>query len=150
MNWLRIDDRFPDHPKSAALSDAAFRLWVTAACWSRAQATHGFVPRTQLRALTRHRTPNLLVRELIGSTVSSLHNVGLWEEVNGGWQFHDWVDYNPTGDERQETPRSQSEAASLAGKKSAQVRRERSGTAQPVRPNVPERLRTSRSRSQIS
>lgn len=134
MNWLRIDDGFPDHPKVAALSDAAFRLWVTAGCWSRRQATQGFVPRTQLRALTRHRTPNLLVAELTDSKVSSRYEAPLWEEVEGGWQFHDWDDFNPGTEKPAESPRSKSDAGRLGGQRSAETRRSKYGSASPKQP----------------
>jgi hypothetical protein len=50
-----------------------------------ANLTDGFVPRS---AMT-----------ILGATArdaSSLVKSGLWEMADGGWQFHDWLDYQPS------------------------------------------------------
>jgi hypothetical protein len=73
-----------------------------------------------------------LAKELVDARAGGIYKVGLWEIVDGGWLFHDWADYQP------ELPKlSRSEAASVAGKRSAQVRAEKHGTSQPVRVERP-------------
>ena len=140
MTWLKIDDAFEDHPKVSGLSDAAHRLWVRAACWCRKPAnahTNGFVPRGMLCDIYRNKLPQKslekLSQELVDSKGGGMFDEGLWEPMEGGWQFHDWEDYQPT--EEKPGTLSRKEAASIAGQRSAAVRRERFGTAQPNVPN---------------
>ena len=154
MTWLRIDDGREIHPKVASLSDSAHRLWSMAAGWCSRYRTNGFVPETMLAAAASNRySKRILVRlakELVEAKGGGLYKVGLWEPVEGGWQFHDWSDYNPTqrredesedaseslasGTESSRTssaPLSPTEKARLAGKASAEARKQRNGTAQP-------------------
>jgi len=134
MGWLKIDDGFESHPKVALLSDAAHRLWMRAACWCRSRSPSGFVPRSLLREISRNSAPvarlEKLAEELVEAKGGGLFEAGLWEPVEGGWLFHDWASYQPSKAE----PMSRQEAASLAGKRSAEARRERTGTAQPIKP----------------
>ena len=131
MSWLRIDDGFEDHPKVELLTDAAHRLWMRAACWCMKSAnshTGGFVPELLLDTIAKrsasHQRLLKLAQELVAATGGGLYSAGLWERVEGGWRFHDWHEY------RQQHS-SRSEAARLAGQRSAQARRERDGSAQP-------------------
>lgn len=93
MSWLRIDDRFPRHPRIAPLSDRAFRVHVTGMCYASEFLTDGHVP-----------TPpgeEKAVRELVRR--------GIWAPDDaGGYVIHDWADYNPSA----ETIRQQRKAAS--------------------------------------
>ena len=45
MSWLRIEGRMPNHRKMTALSDAAYRLHVTASCWSVEEQSDGLIPK---------------------------------------------------------------------------------------------------------
>lgn len=148
MTWLRIDDGKEIHPKVASLSDSAHRLWSMAAGWCSRYRTNGFVPETMLAAAASNRySKRILVRlanELVEAKAGGLYKVGLWEPVEGGWVFHDWHEYNPTLDrsdscgetftngQASDAPRSRSEAARIAGKASAEARRNRNGSAQPM------------------
>lgn len=93
MSWVKLDDGFPDHPKAAGLSDAAFRSYVTSLCYAARFLTDGFIPGAVARKMA---APKVLV-QLSGP---------LWEEVEGGYQIHDYLAYNPTKEqvlaERQE------------------------------------------------
>jgi hypothetical protein len=86
MVFFRVDDEFPDHPKVAGLPDAAIALWVQTGAWSARKLTDGFVPDGVATQYSRHRR----------RPVKALVDAGLWEPVSGGFQFHDWPDYNPT------------------------------------------------------
>ncbi len=143
MSWLKIDDAFEDHPKVEPLSHAAHRLWLRAACWCRKRDnshTNGFVPKALLPQISKHiatgRKLLALVDELVGATAGGMFTVGLWEEADGGWQFHDWHLYQPT-DAEPEGTLTREQAASIAGRASAAARRARTGTAQPVRSERP-------------
>lgn len=138
MSWLRIDDVFEDHAKVAPLSDAAHRLWMRAACWcKKAQNLHtnGFVPEVMLPTIARLPAPKArrLAQELVAAKGGGIFEHGLWEPKDGGWQFHDWAAYQPP-----EGPpaKSKSESGRIGGIRSAQVRKERNGTAQPPKQNA--------------
>ena len=88
MTWFKVDDGFWGHPKQTALPPGPVALWVRAGSWSGAQLTDGFVPAHMVTMLAgKKREADLLVA------------AGLWEEVDGGFQFHDWAKWQPTRDE---------------------------------------------------
>lgn len=85
MTYFAVDDRFYSHPKIRVAGGAARSLWVMAGSWSSAHLTDGFVPANMLRSFeARKRDADKLVE------------VGLWEVVDGGWQFHEWLVYQPS------------------------------------------------------
>lgn len=141
MSWLKIDDAFEDHGKVEPLSNDAHRLWMRAACWCRKPAnehTRGFVPKAMLRTIARNSASQSklekLARELENANAGGIYEHGLWEPVDGGWKFHDWDQYQP---EPEAMKLTRTEAARLAGLRSAEVRRERTGSAQPRTPERP-------------
>jgi hypothetical protein len=68
MTWVRIDDSFPNHPKIIGLSDGAFRLYITALCYSNAYLTDGIVPQKTIKKLSNSRH------------ISALIEANLWEK----------------------------------------------------------------------
>lgn len=84
MPWFKVDDTFALHPKAVA-AGASLVLWVRAGSWSAQQLTDGFVPEHMLTSLGGKR-----------SDARRLVDVGLWEEKDGGYLFHDWLDYQPS------------------------------------------------------
>lgn len=107
MTWFKVDDTFNQHSRVAALESGrhfaeAIALWTLAGSWSAQQLTEGFIPTQQLRRLVPFKA---------APAASELVRVGLWDEVDGGYQFHDWLDYQPTKDEV-ETKREKSKCRS--------------------------------------
>jgi hypothetical protein len=88
MPWVKLDDRFPSHRKIALLSDRAFRLHVSAICWCSENLTDGRIADRELTLLAKIRG--------IKTTAQQLADAGLWDRVDGGWQIHDYLDYNPS------------------------------------------------------
>jgi hypothetical protein len=84
MAYARLDDVFPEHPKIAALSDRAFRIHVQGICYSAKVLSDGFVPDRVAAGWSGAATRHLLVQS------------GLWDEVEGGYLIHDYLDYNPS------------------------------------------------------
>jgi hypothetical protein len=124
MSWLKVDDGFEDHPKVEPLSHEAHRLWVRAACWCRKPAnahTNGFVPEGLLEVIAKRMAPlrklKVYANELVNARAGGTKEHGLWEPREGGWQFHDWQDYQPADD-----PQKVSGARSEAGRKGAAAR----------------------------
>ncbi len=104
MTWFRIDDSFYDHPKVFDAPDCAVALWTRAGTWSARNLTDGFVPAKMPARLCDD--PDTAVRELVRR--------GLWIRTTGGFQFHDWTDFQPTA-ESVKTLRQQRSAAGRRG-----------------------------------
>lgn len=82
--WFKVDDQLATHPKAMRAGLAAMGLWVRAGSWSAQHGTDGRIPAYALSAL--------------GSTqkhADSLVKAGLWTTDTDGWQFSDWLDYQP-------------------------------------------------------
>lgn len=85
MAWGKIDDKLYSSPKWIQVSKGGKALWVSALSWCMAQLTDGAVTKQtcfMLGASTKD--------------ARSLVEAGLWEETPNGYQFHDWLDYQPS------------------------------------------------------
>lgn len=136
MSYARLDEGLPDHPKWAPLTDAAFRLAVRSICWARKPERQrkrpGFIPNAMLMNLAR-RTPAMAARmaEELVNAGKPMHEEGIWVPVDGGWLIHDFDDYGPATILEPVRATSKSEAGRLGGLRSAESRREASGSASP-------------------
>ena len=88
MSWIKIDDQFADHPKIVAAGPLAGWLNVCALCYCGRYLTDGFVSSRQVR--------KLIDVDDITPLVTALVTNGLWDEVEGGYQIHDYLQYNPS------------------------------------------------------
>lgn len=98
MPWARFEDRFPSNRKIRKLDDAAFRLYVSAICWSAENLTDGVVEVDDLPLVSDVKQPS--------DSVQTLVRLGLWEvrqpsDEGGseGWFIHDYFEYNPTAEQ---------------------------------------------------
>lgn len=105
MTWVRLDEAFPRHPKVAAAGPLGIAMQVTALCYCNQYLTDGFVPRSVAKSLLDFE--GLAFQrsgELIDGgfdvewhhIVQDLVEAKLWEEVEGGYQIHDYHDYQPS------------------------------------------------------
>lgn len=86
MSWVKLDDAFADHPKVMALGRdriVGLGLWTAAACYCARFLTDGFVPIAVTQGFGNERVLGRLV------------DVGLLTKQPGGYQLHDWLEYNP-------------------------------------------------------
>lgn len=85
--WFKVDDKLHDHRKVRRAGKSAMGVWVLAGSWCMFSETDGFVPDSVLARWGTKRDAQTLV------------DVGFWDraEKNGetGWQFHDWLKYQP-------------------------------------------------------
>lgn len=112
MTWARLDDGFDEHPKVVARSDRAFRAHVRGIVYCARNLTNGFVP--EAAAVQLRGRP----------AVDELVLAGLWEQVDGGYRIHDYLDYHPT------------RAKVLADREAARVRMNNLRSSRNVRANT--------------
>jgi hypothetical protein len=83
--WFKVDDGFAFHRKAIKAGNTALGLWVRAGSWCAHQLTDGQVPSEVL--------------PLLGGSVEdaeALVSAGFWQQIEGGYQFYGWHDYQPT------------------------------------------------------
>ena len=108
MAWARLNDGIFDHPKCIDAGEDATNLFVRSIVWCSKQLTDGRVPKAALRVLTQRRDAEALAAKLL--------EVGLWEERDGAWWVHDFLDYNPSRESVEGRRADVSAKRSAAGK----------------------------------
>lgn len=85
MAWFKVDDQLHSHPKARRAGLEAMGLWLVAGSHCMSYLTDGFVEEWFVLSW-----PNgaELAERLVGT--------GLWLRGDGGWQFHDWAEFQPT------------------------------------------------------
>lgn len=117
MSWFKVDDRLWTHPKWLATPPAARGLWVSAGSWCAMNGSDGRVTVAILRVLGHS----------VGQARALVHS-GLWREVDGGFEFHDWTEFQPLAAESQAKRAARAEAGRLGGIASGRSRREASAS----------------------
>lgn len=112
--WSKLDDGFPDHPKVVEAGPLASWLYVCGLCYCNRYLTDGFIPVGQVRRLADVADALMLADRLV--------EVGLWEEVEGGFAIHDFHDLNMTAEEAKERREEISRLRSEAGRRGANAR----------------------------
>jgi hypothetical protein len=84
MAWGRVDDSLAFHPKVMLAGNEAMGLWVRALSYSCQQLTDGYITDQMVTVMGGQMGSQALVE------------CGLWHEVEGGYQFNDWADYQPS------------------------------------------------------
>lgn len=114
MAWVKIDDRYAEHPKVVQAGPLGSAMFVAGLCYCNQYLTDGFIPRGKV--------PGLI--DLSGFPVTweqvarRLVEVGLWEETAGGYHVHDYEKYQPS----KEDVIREHQQKSNAGRKGAQAR----------------------------
>jgi hypothetical protein len=112
VTWVKLDDRFPTHPKMMGLTDRAFRAHVIGICYAAAHLTDGMVPPGIV--------PPRSSRELVAA--------GVWLVCPEGFLIHDYLDYNPSREQVREERRRAAERTAKSrrssGVTSPELRRE--------------------------
>jgi hypothetical protein len=129
---VRLDEEFPDHPKVAAAGPLAIAMQVAALCYCNRKLTDGFVPRGVARSLLDWEIvdkDDRVWRVAVHSgrrgvdvtcawVIDVLVSAGIWEEVPGGYQIHDFLAYQPSRVEVE----ARKEQTAEAGRKGGQAR----------------------------
>ena len=97
MTWVKIDDRAPEHPKLLKAGPLGLALWVAGLAYCNRNLTDGFIPLPKVEGLLSWSSiPGGIRAEAIAATLVS---AGLWQEVEGGYQTHDYLAYQPSREE---------------------------------------------------
>ena len=110
MTWGKVDDNLAFHPKVLQAGNEAMGLWIRALSYSCQQLTDGFIPSTVVGVFDGFDSAERLVQS------------GLWHLADGGYQFNDWADYQPTRKDVESKRESVRSARSEAGKRGAEKR----------------------------
>jgi hypothetical protein len=93
MTWFKVDDAFPTHRKVLAIPRGQRRLaavgaWTLAGAWVAANGNDGIVP---LHVLDEFAISPRVADDLV--------SVGLWKVCSEGFEVHDYLHYNPSGEQ---------------------------------------------------
>jgi hypothetical protein len=110
MAWFKIDDKFHTHPKVVTAGNAAVGLWCRLGAWSSDHLTDGHIPGAVARVFGTE------------TELAALVDTGLLAATDTGYQFADWLNYNPSAAEVEASRQRRSNAASTAGQRSANAR----------------------------
>jgi hypothetical protein len=88
LAWLKVDDRFPSHPKVVRAGLGGW-LALCGICYCRAHLTDGFIPREAVPTLAPGLTRAL-------HHAARLVALGLWHEHPDGYLVHDFLEWNPS------------------------------------------------------
>jgi hypothetical protein len=106
--WVRIDDKFSEHPKVAKVGPLGVAMQMAALCYANRNLTDGFIPKSEVPllvnfdgiALSSSQAASPDCDEPVAVTwqyvVGVLVKAGLWEEAEGGYMIHDYLDYQPS------------------------------------------------------
>ena len=121
--WVKIDDAMPHHPKLVAAGPQAFALDVAGICYASRYDTGGFIADRALTAILPSLSqPKRHARDLC--------EMGRWvrNEERGGYDIHDYDDYQFTKEERADMAQSKTNKSIFANHKRWHERR---GVASP-------------------
>jgi hypothetical protein len=106
MAWARFDDEYPRHPKIQRIPAEhradAMALELSAVCYSTKVLTDGFVSRAVVETLgleVGFESKRGLNRRRLRTAIDALERAKRWVSVQGGWQIHDYADYQPSASE---------------------------------------------------
>lgn len=104
-SWVRVDSNLAANHKVLALleqrgGDHALNVWVFGLGYCMNADNDGFVPKLALGLFHGSKKDAALLVE-----------VGMWHELPGGWQIHDWREYQPSSEEAQKRSEKAKRAA---------------------------------------
>lgn len=93
LNWVRVDAALPRNHKTLSLlpekgGDRALLLFIFGLGYCAEQGVDGFIPTAAIGVL--HGTPK---------HADMLVAAGFWDAIPGGWNVHDYAEYQPSDEE---------------------------------------------------
>ncbi len=133
MTWVKLDDNATNHTKVLAAGVTAFAIWNAGLGYCNREHTDGFIP--------AHMVPTLFQSDDITKVgrrraVERLVRVGLWESVEGGFQVHDYAEYQEKAlSEHHKAACAKEAARKRAARTSEKLHRKSEETSQELRKN---------------
>jgi hypothetical protein len=126
MSWAKVDDQYPDHPKTVAAGLLGELLNFHAWCYAARFLTDGKIANAMANRMANDIANRMASDyglaingcDLIGAVVRA----GLWEQDDEDYIIHDFHDYNPAAADVKQKRNDLSEVRSEAGKRGAQAR----------------------------
>jgi hypothetical protein len=91
MAWVRLESAFGTNPKTLELAHRkqwrAIVAYISGLGYSGQQGLDGFIPDNAMHII--HAT---------NKDRDTLIEIGMWLPVEGGYEIHDWHDYQPTSE----------------------------------------------------
>jgi hypothetical protein len=110
MAWVKIDEKFYDHPKWASAPGDSIALWLASMAWcNRNESREGFIPASKLHGLVNVKN--------VKKTADDLVNRGAFDVAAEGFVIHDYAEY-----QQPDKVQQISAARSENGKKGAAAR----------------------------
>jgi hypothetical protein len=135
MSYALLDDNIVDHPKLRRAGSLGMALHFSGIVYSQRHLTDGFLAREVVASFL----PDLADYRLLGKPTtkeqlaSRLVEIRLWETVEGGWQIHDWLDWNDSREVILARRKVRQEAGQRGGLKSGRIRK---GSKDPSKPEA--------------
>lgn len=114
MAWVKLDDDFFSNPKVMRAGRDARDLYLAALCFCNRGLTDGHIPQEALRRLAADADI-----DNVRDAAERLIAVGLWDACEGGYQIHDYLEYQPSRERVVATREVRAEAGSRGGKQRA-------------------------------
>ena len=132
MPWVKLDDQFPFNRKAIIAGKDGRALYVTALCWTSGQLTDGCIDDAAVPMLAA-------VSEVADAQATAAHLVatGLWERIPGGYEIHDYHDYNPSSGDVRAMREARAEAGRRGGLASAASKSQANGQANAEQKSTP-------------
>lgn len=102
MGWVRVSDDFYDHGKFAQLSALGDSAWIRGLAYANRNLTDGFIPKRIAKNLIEVEGLGIYQGSNSGRDAEPLDGVlelvttGLWDAIEGGYQIHDYLQYQPS------------------------------------------------------
>lgn len=126
--YVRVDTKFASHPKVLDIGPLGEAMWLRGLCYAGEQMTDGFVPTGFIRRMGD--IPDAL------AVASSLVAAGLWSEVEGGFQVHDYLDWQRSRSEIEQISTARAAAGQRGGSK-PKAAPSTPGKQTPTKPDTP-------------
>ena len=107
MAWLKIESSVARNRKFVQAGPAPSWLWVCGIAYSQEGLTDGFIAKESLPYLGVKNSAQL---------ATHLVKAGLWDEVPGGWQIHDYLEHNRSAAQVGEIKAKKKENGKLGGR----------------------------------
>lgn len=116
MAWARIDDNYYNNIKIQKVGPIAAHLYNAGLIYCNKNLTDGFIDKVMLPGIAGNAFVKNIPRE-----VSKLVEQKLWHEVEGGYQVNDFLDYNSSKAQVEETNKKRAIAGAKGGSSSKQT-----------------------------